>query len=298
MSTTDPTTPAAPAPLSGLRDLAERFDGFIVDLWGCLHNGVAPFEGVVDGLQRLRAAGKRVVVLSNAPRRAAAVAAGMARLGIDPALVDHVHCSGESTWQALAARRDAWHRELGDRAFHIGPERDLSLFEGNGVAREMDLDCATFMLATGPNADDLDVAAHIGILEAAQARGLPLLCANPDHEVIRGADRLVCAGAIAARYAALGGDVGYHGKPWPAVYAESLGLLGVADRARVVAIGDGLRTDIAGAAAAGLASAFIPGGVHGESLSIVMGGLPKSADLARLLRGEASPSYVLPRFAW
>jgi len=289
---------STPVALAGLRDLADRFDGFIVDLWGCLHNGVAPFPGVIDALGRLRAARKRIVVLSNAPRRAAAVASGMARLGIDPALADHIHCSGESAWQALAARRDDWHRALGDRGYHIGPERDLSLFEGNGVVREMDLDRASFVLATGPDADDLDVDAHAAILERAHARGLPFLCANPDLEVIRGPHRLVCAGAIAARYQAMGGDVGHHGKPWPAVYAESLALLDVADTARVVAIGDGLRTDIAGAARAGLASAFIPGGVHGEALGIAMGGLPEAGALSRLLAGEASPRFLLPGFIW
>ena len=290
---------SSPPLIPGLSAVVDRYDGFLLDLWGCIHNGVRPFPGVLDALARLRAAGKRLLVLSNAPRRAAAVAASMARLGIDPALVDGVLCSGEATWQALKDRADPWHARLGRRALHIGPERDLSLFEGNGVARVTDPEAAEFVLVTGPTDDAWQLPEHEEVLQACRARGLAMLCANPDLDVIRGETRLICAGAIAQRYAALGGDVRQHGKPDADIYVGVLAMLGVRDTARVLAVGDSLRTDVAGARAAGLDAAFIPGGIHADELGFRPGAAPDAAAVAALVgRHGISPTYILPELRW
>jgi HAD superfamily hydrolase (TIGR01459 family) len=302
---TPPTAPArdtrpTPPAIHGLRDIVDRHDAYILDLWGCVHNGVQPFPGVLDALRRLKAARKRVLMLSNAPRRASVVVGQLERnFGIGADLYDAVLTSGEVTWQALKRRDDPRHARLGTHCLHIGPERDLGMFEGNGLVRVTDPEAAEFVLATGPNDDGLDVPAHEPILRAARARDLPLVCANPDLEVIRGETRLVCSGAIAARYEALGGTVIYHGKPHAVTYRVALDLLGKPQSQRVLCIGDGLRTDILGANRAGLPSAFIPGGIHDAELGIAMGEAPAAAPLAALLaRLGASPSYILPELRW
>ena len=295
-------THAEPPPpvIAGLSEIVDRYDGFLLDLWGCIHDGVAPFPHVADALRRAGAAGKRRLVLSNAPRRAQAVTQSMTRLGVPADVYDEVLSSGEATWQAIARRDDPWHARLGERCLHIGPERDTGMLEGNGVTPAQGAADATFVLCTGPRTDDLDVAAHEDLLAACRTRNLPLLCANPDLVVMRGPQLLVCAGAIAQRYAALGGDVRQHGKPHPEIYARALQLLGVPDRRRVLAIGDAFRTDVAGARAAGLDVAFIPGGIHAEGLGIkAMGELPAPAALAQLVREFGiRPTYILPELRW
>jgi HAD superfamily hydrolase (TIGR01459 family) len=293
----------SPPVIAGLSAVADRYDGFLLDLWGCIHNGVRPFPGVLDALARLRAAGKRMLVLSNAPRRADAVAASMARLGVDPGLVDGVLCSGEATWQALRERHesgaDPWHARLGRRALHIGPDRDLSLFEGNGLERVTDVAAGDFALVTGPTEDLWPLTAHEDVLQACRARNLPMLCANPDLDVIRGETRLICAGAIARRYAELGGDVRQHGKPHADIYGRALALLGVRDRARVLAVGDSLRTDVAGARGAGIDVAFIPGGIHADELGFRPGAEPDTAAVAALAAKHAArPTWLLPELRW
>lgn len=286
--------------LAGLSDVAQRYDGFLLDLWGCIHDGVAPFPHVEGALGRLGAAGKRRLVLSNAPRRAAAVAESMTRIGVKPGLYDAVLSSGEATWQALAHRDDVWHTRLGTRCLHVGPDRDTGMLDGNGLVAAKGPEDATFVLATGPRDDDLGLAAHEELLQACRARKLPMLCANPDLVVMRGTQILICAGALAARYIELGGDVRHHGKPHPEIYERALRLLGIADKSRVLAIGDSLRTDVTGARQAGLDVAFIPGGIHAEVLGIKkMGEGPDAAAMLHLVREfGVQPTYVLPELRW
>ena len=294
-------TSSSPIPvLSGLSEIADRYDGFLLDLWGCIHDGVAPFRHVDQALDRLGAAGKRRLVLSNAPRRAEVVAQSMTRIGVAPNLYDEVLSSGEATWQAIAHRDDEWHARLGTRGLHIGPDRDTGMFEGNGVVAVRDVGKATFVLATGPTQDDLDLAAHEDLLEECRARNLPMLCANPDLVVMRGTKLLICAGALAKRYVELGGDVRHHGKPHPEIYERALRLLGIGDKRRVLAIGDSLRTDVAGARRAGLDVAFIPGGIHAEAFGIArMGEVPDPEAMLRLAHEfGVRPSYVLPELRW
>ncbi len=253
--------------LDGFAPLAEGYDGFILDLWGVIHDGVTPYPGAVDCLARLRAAGKATVLLSNAPRRSYVAQAAMRAIGIDDALYGGILTSGEATYLALRDRTDPWLAGLGNRALHIGPPRDRSVIEGLDIAVCADPAGADFVLNTGP--DDLrsphDVSEFEDELRACADAGLPMLCANPDLEVIRGGERVICAGALAARYGELGGDVREIGKPHPDVYAAVLCELGLR-RERVLAVGDALRTDIAGAAAVGIDACWVLGGIHGEEL--------------------------------
>jgi HAD superfamily hydrolase (TIGR01459 family) len=292
-------SPDLPPVIPGLSAIASRYDGYLLDQWGCIHDGVHTFPGVAMCLDHLRKGGKRVVILSNAPRRAASVTASMAKLGIGPELYDAMLSSGEAAWQALALRDDPWHAKLGTRCLHLGPERDRGMLDGNGVVAARGAEDTDFLLVTGAADDTQGVEQHEDVLRASQARKLPLLCANPDLEVVRGTERLICAGAIAERYAQLGGEVRHYGKPHAGIYVRAMQMLGLNDRSRVLAVGDSFRTDVAGALNAGIDVAFIPGGIHGEALGVRMGEAPEPAQMAKLI-GEhgCRPTWVLPELKW
>jgi HAD superfamily hydrolase (TIGR01459 family) len=288
-----------PLRLPGLAELAPRYDGFILDLWGVIHNGVAPYPGVADCLSRLRAQRKHVVLLSNAPRRAAPIVRQMTEMGLARHLYDHVHSSGEHVHAELASRRDPWIARLGRACYHIGPERDHSVYEGLDLDLVGDVEAADFVLDTGPWRDDATVADYEDVLVRAGRRALPMICANPDHEVIRGEHRMICAGALAERYEQLGGSVRYYGKPYPEVYRRCFELLGTAERARILAVGDSLRTDIAGADGAGIDSVLVTGGLHAEEMGLEPGSLPDAATLAAACRRAGhTPVAVIPRLVW
>jgi len=280
--------------LTGFAPLAEAFDGFVLDLWGVIHDGVAPYPGAVDCLSRLRAAGKRAVLLSNVPRRAQSAQAKMREMGIADALYTAILTSGEAVHRALRDRPDLWWAELGDCVFHLGPDWDRPVMDGLDLVLVEHPEEAGFVLNTGPDArlDPTDPAAFEPVLRECARHRLPMVCANPDLEVIRGGKRVICAGMLARRYAELGGDVRSLGKPDPAIYQPVLEMLDLA-LDRVLAVGDALRTDIAGAAGVGLAACWVLGGLHGESL----GGDPRRAEAAAREAG-LSPLACLPRFAW
>jgi HAD superfamily hydrolase (TIGR01459 family) len=280
--------------LTGFAPLAARYDGFILDLWGVIHDGVAPYPGAVDVLHRLRAAGKPSVLLSNAPRRAHAAQQALRAMGIPDALYTGILTSGELTHRMLRDRTDPFFAALGNLVYHLGPDRDRNVIEGLPLRPVAQPEQAGFVLNTGP--DDLrsptDPAAYEDELRACLAAGLPMICANPDLVVIRGGVQLICAGLLARRYEALGGTARWVGKPDPAVYGPVLDMLGV-ERSRVLAVGDALRTDIAGAAGVGIDACWVLGGIHGAEL----GGDPAAAARAACETGLA-PVAALPEFAW
>jgi HAD superfamily hydrolase (TIGR01459 family) len=285
--------------LTGIREMADRYDGLILDLWGVLHDGSAPFPGVIDALERLKAAGKRLVVLSNAPRRAVLVGHRMAEIGIAPELYDHIHSSGEETWQHLAARDDPFYAALGRTCYHIGPSRDDNMTAGTDLARVETVEEAEFILNTGPWGWDQTVERYEPLLAAARSRELPMVCANPDLVVVHTGRRAICAGAIAQRYEALGGRVRWHGKPFPGVYATCFALLGIADRKRILAVGDSLRTDIAGANGAGIDSVLVAGGIHSEEFGLAEGRLPDRQRLEQAVAASGQrPTAAMAHFRW
>ncbi len=283
----------------GLSHIADRYDAFVIDLWGVLHDGVRAFPEAVTCLEQLRAHDKRVLILSNAPRRAEAVAARNAELGIPRGLCDGVMSSGEAAWRHLARRDDPWHRALGRRCHHLGPARDRGMREGLDYDFVEDPAQADFILNTGTLDFGDSPARYDELLRAALARRLPMVCANPDLEVIRGDRREICAGTIARAYERIGGEVRYHGKPHAEIYEDCLALIAAPARDRIAAIGDSLRTDIAGARAAGIDGIFITGGLQGAALGADPEGNVAPARLAAFCAaaGEA-PTAALPVLRW
>ncbi len=283
----------------GLSALADAYDAFILDLWGVLHDGVRAYPDAVACLRALQARGKPLVVLSNAPRPAAQVAAKMRDLGIPDDAYDHLMSSGEDTWRHLAHRSTDWYRRLGRRMYHLGPERDREMRESVDAERVAAIEDADFILNTGPPNDERTTTPLVPLLQRAVSRGLPMICANPDKVVMRGEVRELCAGAVAQHYAELGGEVVYHGKPHPPIYRTCFDLLDNPDPARVAAIGDSLHTDMAGANAMGMAGILVTGGIHAQALGVRMGERPSGHALTELCAGEGVwPTAALPALRW
>jgi len=285
--------------LPGFAPLAARYDGFVLDLWGVIHDGIKAFPHAVDCLRALRASGKRTLLLSNVPRPNGAVQAMMRRMGIADDLYSHLLTSGEAVRQALIDPPDLWWAELGRRVFHLGPERDLPILDGLPLDRVEAPSQANFVLNTGPDdhRNPSDIQEFETVLQDCARHRLPMICANPDLEVIRGGVRVLCAGALALRYQALGGDVRSLGKPDPAIYQPVLEQLDLPP-ARVLAVGDALRTDIAGAAGVDLDACWVLGGLHGANLARPDGSLDTAKAEAEAQEAGLSPVATVPRFAW
>jgi HAD superfamily hydrolase (TIGR01459 family) len=285
--------------IRGVGALAPRYDGFILDLWGVVHDGVAPLPGALECLRGLIEAGKRIVLLSNAPRRAEDVVERIARIGVPVGLYHNVMSSGEEAWQHLARRDDSFYAALGWRCLHIGSERDIGIREGLGLELVETAEEAEFILNTGPAGWDDRVEDYAPLLGRALERALSMVCANPDLVVMHGDRLAVCAGALAQWYEERGGSVRWHGKPFRSVYETCFGLLGIDDLSRILAIGDSLRTDIAGAAGAGIDSVLIAGGIHADEFGAVNGQAPDLERIAAALRGASyCPVAVARSFCW
>ncbi|MFQ5953724.1 MAG: TIGR01459 family HAD-type hydrolase [Kiloniellales bacterium] len=285
--------------LPGLSAVAGRYDGFILDLWGVLHDGERPLPGVLDGLERLRRRGKRVVILSNAPRRVDAAVARLQEIGIPRRLYDGLMTSGEEAYQHLLRRDDPWYSALGRACLHLGPARDKGMLDGLELTQVATAAEADFVLNTGTNMDGDSVDQYRPLLRAAHGAGLPMVCANPDLEVLRRGRREICAGTLAQCYEALGGEVRWHGKPFPSVYQTCFRLLGIEARERILAVGDSLRTDVAGAANVGIDALLVTGGIHAAELGMEVGGtLSPRALTAACERAGQQPMAAVPGFAW
>jgi HAD superfamily hydrolase (TIGR01459 family) len=281
----------------GMRALASEYDGVILDLWGVVHDGTAPFPGVLDCMERLIGADKRLILLSNAPRRSDDVIRRIARIGVPERLYHAVMSSGEEAWQSLKRRSEPFYAALGRRCLHIGSERDLEIREGLDLTFVDAPAEADFILNTGPAEWEDTIEDYAPVLRAALDRGVPMVCANPDLVVIHDGKPALCAGALAEEYERLGGRVRWHGKPYPSVYDSCLGLLQNSDRRRILAIGDSLRTDIAGATGAGIASLLIAGGIHAAEF-----GNGDGIDLDRIgaavEKSGTNPIGVMARVVW
>jgi HAD superfamily hydrolase (TIGR01459 family) len=285
-----------PQPISGLSALAGDYRALLCDVWGVVHNGVAAFPDAAVALSRYRAGGGKVLLLTNAPRRKENVVDALDAMGFPHDAYDDVVTSGEAGRELLRGRP-------GVRVLHVGPERGMSLFENLDI-RFADADIAELIVCTGLFDDETEVPEDYDPRFAEwKARGLPMLCVNPDVVVERGARLIWCAGAIANRYAEKGGAVTMVGKPFPEIYRAAMRRLGelagdgAVDGASVLAIGDGAQTDVRGAVNQGLDVLFIAGGIHAGQFGDR--DRPEAAEVARFL-GEhrLAARGFLPRLRW
>ena len=285
--------------LPGLASLAGRYQAFVLDLWGVVHDGGTPYPGAIDCLEELKRAGRRVALLSNAPRRSSVVVDAMTAMGIDRDFYGVVLTSGEVVHEELKSHRDPWFAALGRLCYHLGPDRDRSVAEGTGIAIVPSPAGAEFVLNTGPVTFEDTLEDYRDVLAEAAGRELPMICANPDLEVIREGRRVICAGLIARAYEEIGGEVVYRGKPYADVFLRVMAMLGIRDLGSAVSVGDSLRTDLAGARAAGIDSIFVAGGIHAAELGIEEGTAPDAEAVSALCeRAGESPVAAVGAFVW
>lgn len=246
--------------ISGLADIADKYDALLCDVWGVLHNGKEAYAGVAEALAKFRAKGGTVLLLSNAPRPSTQLPQMLAGMGITDAAYNGILTSGDATKTFIMQHA------MGRQCLAIGPGRDNNLFDNTGVAQVSE-DEAEFITVTGPYDDENEGPEdYRERFMRYVERKLPMVCANPDIVVERGPRHIYCAGALAGLYEELGGKVVYFGKPHGPIYdvarARLAAITGntIADR-RILAVGDGIATDIKGAVGAGIDALFITGGI-------------------------------------
>ena len=288
--------PATPSFIEHFAPLARDYDVVLSDVWGVVHNGVAATVPACDALARFRAGGGTVMLITNAPRAADVVRQFIDKLHVPHDAYDGIVSSGDVTRDVIVHRR-------GESVFHIGPKRDVSVFAELGIESFAPAESADYVVCTGLFDDDREQPENYrALLAQLRARNLQMVCANPDLVVERG-DRLVyCAGAVADLYAALGGEVLYAGKPHRPIYETALAKAAAARGHeprldRMLAIGDSVRTDLAGATAFGIDCLFVTAGIHAEELG---GRETPDAKLLQSIFADAKvfPKAVTRRLVW
>lgn len=287
--------------LAALSEVADQYDTLFCDLWGCLHNGHAPYPAAVAALQAFRQRGGRVVLLTNAPRPSKFVMASLDRMGVPRDAWDLIVSSGDAAQYAMLSGA------VGTRVWHLGPEKDEGFFKDLpadaplATITRVPLEEAEGIVCTGPFDELAEVPEdYRARFLHAKARGLKLLCANPDLVVDYGDRRIYCAGALAALYTEMGGESLYFGKPWPPIYDLARHRLAALtgsepDAGRILAVGDGIATDIQGAVGEGIDALFVTGGLAADEF----GADVENPDPARLdawlAARQLSSAYAIGR---
>lgn len=235
-----------------LDEIDPNYRAILCDIWGCIHDGVKIYPGAAERLARWRCEGRTIILITNAPRTAEAVSLQLERLGLDPSLWDGIATSGEAGIAALL--------RAGRPVGFIGTTSDRAILEGRGVriAEGEDFD---ELACAGLDRERRSVADYEPQVRPLAERDVLMHCLNPDRVVVRGGVTEPCAGAIADLYLELGGRVEWYGKPYEAIYRHAMRLAGDPSPSEVLAIGDGLNTDILGAARMGFGCVYVTGGI-------------------------------------
>ncbi|CAO4141945.1 HAD family hydrolase [Methylorubrum thiocyanatum] len=294
------THPSVPT-LRHFAEVAERYDLILCDVWGVLHDGTRGHAAAGEALIRFRALPgprpRRVILVSNAPRPWQGVQKILDGYGVKREAYDAILTSGDLTRRLIA-------EHPGERVYHLGPERDAPVFDGLDLTLVPAAE-AQRIVCTGLFDDHTETAEdYREALADFRARAVPMICANPDLVVERDKKLIPCAGLIAQAYEAIGGAVVYAGKPYRPVYETALAMAGELDRmaapevSRTVAVGDAIRTDIAGASGFGIPSVLVARGIHAEELGVTAEhhSLGDIADW--LARQEVRPDAVIERLVW
>lgn len=282
-----------------LAEIAARYQGFIIDQWGVLHDGGEPYPDAIDCLTSLRAEGKRIVLLSNSGKRAAHNGKRLREMGYEATLFDAIVTSGEACWQTLHDRTNPEIATFGRRCVLWARGEDEAHVEGLDLEVVQDAKDADFLYLAGIK-DYAELASFVDILEVGAKRGIPLLCANPDVIAIYpNGGRGMAPGGIARHYEGLGGKTHYVGKPHRPVYDLCLKKLGDIPRDAILGIGDSLEHDIAGGNGIGIETTLLTHGVHSDAFAEAENEPAQQSALDGLVaKYDARPRWVLPRFVW
>lgn len=281
---------------NNIRELADLYDYFIFDVWGVVHDGTSAYSGVVDAIKFLRDKNKKICFLSNAPRRSFKVAAVLQKYGITADFYDFILTSGEAAYLDFEKNQKKNFSDFGRNYFYIGPQKDIDLLSGLDYKMVANTAQANFAITTGFDGDNSVLEEKMPQLRQAKKAELPLICVNPDLIVVKqsGAE-LICAGALALEYKKMNGKVLYYGKPFPTVYQMTCELFNCDKNAKILAIGDGMETDIKGANDFGIDSVLITGGILSNKLNVKYGQVADKNKVETICKNyQLSPKFVIP----
>lgn len=279
-------------PIERLSDISQNYHSYIIDLWGVMHDGVNLDEGAYACIQALKAEGKKICFLSNAPETANVIRQKLTEIGIDQKYYDALVTSGEVAKDLLLRQR-----EQVKKAYFIGIEAQKSVLNEAGIEITEDVSEAAMLLCSGIYNDMLSIEDYCAELDAALIQKLPMYCVNPDRIVYSGHYQklVICAGEMAHYYKEHGGEVHYTGKPYVSAYEACRRLINISDYKGVLAIGDAFETDVQGAHEMGIDALFIACGIHADELQ-------EGADIAIrseniIKRFSFYPRYVMEKLA-
>jgi len=280
--------PTAPIELSSVDELAKHYDVFLIDQFGVLHNGTAPFSGSPEALHRLHQAGKRCVIISNSGKRASINRLRLARLGYPADCYTSVVTSGEVAWQYLQAACTAGEIKADARCFLLTNNGDKSPIEGLELTLVEEVADAQLVLLAGMGIQMRSLAEYLTMFEPVIAHNIPCICTNPDKVAITATGKHFSVGTIAAELEQRGAQMLWIGKPYPQIYQSILESLEISDGSGVVCIGDSIEHDIVGGASAGLATALVRTGILDE--------LNDNEREALYSQFQVRPNYLLSSF--
>jgi HAD superfamily hydrolase (TIGR01459 family) len=285
-----------PVAIAGLHEVADRFDSVLLDQWGALHDGRQVFPAARACVERLRAAGKRTLVLSNSGKRAADNIHRLEALGLPRAAYDALLTSGEAAWLGLRSRAEPPFNKLGRRCLLFTRGSDPAIVDGLDLEIVADVAAADFIFLAGIDDDRADPAFWRPLFAEAARRQLPMLCANPDLTMFAATGLVPAPGALGCLYESLGGQVHYIGKPHAPIFAAALRVLGEPPAERVLVVGDSLDHDILGGRRASMLTALIASGVHAAALTSAT----NLADSVQRLAPDTDhlPHWVMSEFTW
>jgi len=255
--------------ISSIKEISSQYDYFIFDIWGVIHDGSNAYPGVVEAISYLRQQNKKICFLSNAPRRASKVEGVLNKFGATSDLYDFILSSGEATFLDLKKNQENGFKNFGSNYFYIGPQKDIDLLDGLDYKKVEDAAKADFALTTGFDHESSTLDEKLPQAIAAKKNNLKMICVNPDMIVVKqDGIEMICAGTLARQYEKLGGEVIYYGKPFQSVYKMVCEFFNNPENKKILAIGDGMETDIKGAADFGIDSLLITGGILSKELSV------------------------------
>lgn len=284
----------------GLYELMDSYDGFILDQWGVLHNGLTPYDGVIDALNHLKQRKKQVMILSNSAKRSADNVERLKKFGIKNTLYKEVISAGEVTWRGLKEQKESPFKGLGSKCYLISRTDDRSLLQGLDIELVDDITDAQFILITSFDPAKTKIEDLEPIFKKAVVKRIPAICANPDMVTVYGQERHIGPGAIAKRYSELGGAAHYIGKPHKTIFRYCLSLFDKIIPSRVLVIGDSIQHDIVGAAAVDLDTAFITSGIHASAFKRDMTPDQRRKMVDHLCQGygDIRPTLVMDNLIW
>ena len=280
---------------NNILEIADKYQYFILDIWGVIHDGDSTYDGVVATIKQLKKLDKKVIFLSNAPRRSEVVAKVLANYGITKDYYEFILTSGEAAHLYLQQNQQNNFSEFGKKYFYIGPQKDRGLVNDLQYEEVLEAKDADFNITTGFNGPGSTLDERKHQLDESIKYNLPMICVNPDLMVIKKTGQeFLCAGVLAKEYQKMHGQVHFFGKPYQEVYQILIKKLNIKDLSQAVAVGDGMETDIAGANNAKINSALICGGILSNIVGVKYGQLPEKSKIEKIFDDYGfKPKYII-----